>query len=207
MGKIRNRENIIELIDKLNLQMIENKILVLDIETTGFLKAGGKIVEIGIVELDLDSGERKIIFDNVCHETGITKEEVEKSWIVNNSDLTMEEIRYSKNLNKYRDEIQGILNSYPLGCTAYNNAFDFGFLESRGFEFPKKLGCPMKLSTDICKIPSPRGYGFKWPNFEEAYEHFFGKTGYIEKHRGADDSFYEAKLVHELYKQGIFKID
>ena len=33
------------------------KILILDIETTGFLNQGGSIVEIGIVELNLDTGE------------------------------------------------------------------------------------------------------------------------------------------------------
>lgn len=38
-----------------------NKILILDIETTGFLQQGGKIVEIGIVELDLSNGNKKKI--------------------------------------------------------------------------------------------------------------------------------------------------
>ena len=58
------------------------KILILDIETTGFLNSGGKIVEVGMVELDLSNGERKIIFSEVCHENGITKEEVENAWEV-----------------------------------------------------------------------------------------------------------------------------
>lgn len=194
-----------ELIDTFKLES-DKKILVIDIETTGFLNAGGKIVEIGIVELDLETGNRKIIFDKVCHETGITLKEVNDSWIVSNSTLTMEEIRHSDNLNKLKPEIQAILYAYPLGATAYNNAFDFGFLENRGFVFPKKLGCPMKLSTDICKIPKRGGYGYKWPNFEEAHEHFFGKTDYIEQHRGADDAYYEARLVHELYKLKIFTL-
>ena len=35
------------------------KILILDIETTGFLQEGGKIVEVGIVELDLSNGKSK----------------------------------------------------------------------------------------------------------------------------------------------------
>lgn len=43
------------------------KILVLDLETTGFLNENGKIVEIGIVELDLDTGDCKIIYNQVCH--------------------------------------------------------------------------------------------------------------------------------------------
>lgn len=184
-----------------------SKILILDIETTGFLQQGGKIVEVGIVTLNLETGERQIIFDEVCHESGITLEEVEKSWIVKNSDLTIEAIRNSQNLKKLQPQIQAILDLYPLGATAFNNAFDFGFMENRGFVFPKKLGCPMKLSTDICKIPHPTFGGYKWPKVEEAHKFFFGDVGYIEKHRGADDAFYEAEIVLELYKRGVFKID
>ena len=167
-----------------------SKILIIDIETTDFLQRNGKIVEIGIVELDLTNGERDIIYDRVCWETGLTEKEVDDSWIVKNSDLTKEAIRTSDNLNKLKPRIQEIINEYPLGATAFNNVFDFGFLENRGFVFPKKLPCPMKLSTDICKIPSPKGFGFKWPKVEEAHKHFFGEVGYIEKHRGADDAFH-----------------
>jgi DNA polymerase III epsilon subunit-like protein len=183
------------------------KILILDIETTGFLQQGGKIVEIGIVELDLSNGNKKIIFDQVTHEKGITREEVESSWIVSNSTLTSEEIRHSKSLNVLKPEIQSIINSYKNGATAFNNAFDFGFLEDRGIVFPKKLPCPMKLSTNICKLPSPRGVGYKWPKVEEAHLFFFGDIGYVEQHRGADDAFYEADIVMELYKRGIFSLD
>jgi len=182
-----------------------SKILILDLETTDFLQRGGKIVEIGIVELDLSSGSRNIIYDQVCHERLITREHVEKSWIVQNSDLTVEQIRHSPQLSEIFLQVQGILMSYPLGATAFNNAFDFGFMENRGFKFPKKLPCPMKLSTDICRPPSPRG-GYKWPKVEEAHKHFFGDVGYVEKHRGADDAYYEAEIVYELWKRGIFKI-
>lgn len=183
-----------------------SKILVLDLETTGFLNENGKIVEIGIVELNLDNGEKKIIYNQVCHEKGITLEDVEKSWIVQNSDLNVEQIKYSPSLDRIKPTVQTILNDYPLGATAFNNSFDFGFLENRGFVFSKKLDCPMKLSTDICQLPSPRG-GFKWPKVQEAYDFFFGKTDYIEKHRGADDAFHEAEIVYELYKRGIFKLN
>lgn len=184
----------------------ELKILVIDIETTGFLTQGGKIVEIGIVELDLISGAKKCIFDQVMHETGITKEEVENSWIVKNEHMTTEEIRHSKNLDKYRDEIQDIINRYPLGATAYNNVFDFGFLENRGFEFPKKLPCPMKLSTNIVKIEGRYGR-YKWPSAEEAYNFFYPKAEYNELHRGADDAMHEASVIKALYDKKIFTIN
>lgn len=182
------------------------KILVLDLETTGFLNENGKIVEIGIVELDLDTGDCKIIYNQVCHEKGITLEDVANSWIVQNSDLNIEQIKYSPSLDRIKPTVQKILDDYPLGATAFNNAFDFGFMSSRGFVFPNKLDCPMKLSTDICKLPSSRG-GYKWPKVQEAWDFFFGETGYIEQHRGADDALHEAKIVYELYKMGVFKLN
>ena len=73
-----------------------SKILIIDIETTGFLDKGGKIVEVGIVELDTETGSRKIIFDKVTHEKGITRAEVENSWIINNSDLKVEDVKAFK---------------------------------------------------------------------------------------------------------------
>lgn len=182
------------------------KIAIIDIETTDFLSRNGKIVEVGIVELDLLTGERKIVFDKVCHERPITLDEVQNSWIVGNSDLTVEQIRDSPQLKEIGFEIQSIINSYENGCTAFNNAFDFGFMENRGFVFPKKLACPMKLATDICKIPKAKGFGYKWPNVEEAHRYFFGDVGFVEKHRGADDAYQEAAIVYELYKMGIFRI-
>lgn len=183
------------------------KILIIDIETTDFLQRGGKIVEIGMVELDLSNGEKKIIYDEVCYEKGVTLQEVENSWIIKNSTLTVEAIRNSKPLHQLASDIQDIINQYADGATAFNNTFDFGFLEHRGFSFPKKLPCPMKLSTDICKIPHPKTSGYKWPKVEEAHKFFFGDVGYIEQHRGADDAFHEADIVYQLYKMGIFKLD
>lgn len=182
------------------------KILIIDIETTNFLQKGGKIVEVGMVELDLSNGEKKIVFDKVTHEKGITKDEVEGAWIIENSTLTVEDIRTSRRLDKLKPEIQEIIYEYEHGCTAFNNAFDFGFMEHRGFIFPNKLACPMKLATPLCKLPKSWGGGYKWPNVEEAYKFFFGETNFVEQHRGADDAYHEADIVYELFKRGIFKI-
>ena len=108
-------------------------------------------------------------------------------------------------MESVREDVQGILNRYTNGATAFNNQFDFGFMESRGFKFPKKLPCPMKISTNICKIPGP--YGYKWPKVQEAFDHFFGKTDYVEQHRGADDAFHEADIVFKLIQMGKFKLN
>lgn len=183
---------------------MQKRILIIDIETTGFLQKGGTIVEVGMIELDLETGKKEIVFDSVCHEEGITREQVESSWIVANSDLTVEDVRTSPKLKDLIPMIQTIVDQYPLGMTAFNRDFDEKFLTSRGIVFGELLPCPMLISTDICKLPSPRGRGFKWPKVEEAYAFFFPERDYVEKHRGADDAMHEADIVYELYKRGSF---
>ena len=103
-------------------------------------------------------------------------------------------------LNK--EKVQEIFDKYP--ATAYNKKFDFDFLRDRGLVI-RDLPCPMILATDICKIPHANGYGNKWPKVQEAWDFFFPDTGYIEKHRGANDAEHEALIVHELHKLGVFK--
>jgi DNA polymerase-3 subunit epsilon len=116
-------------------------------------------------------------------------------------------VRNAPTFEIVKKEVQKIINSYSAGITAFNNRFDFSFLESRGIEFPKKLACPMLLLTEIMKLPKNNGYsGYKWPSVEEAFKYFFPETQYIEKHRGADDAKHEAMIVYELYKMGIFII-
>lgn len=186
------------------------KILVLDIETTGFLQKGGSIVEIGIVELDLSNGNIKEVYNSLCREEILTAKHREEpfGWIFRNSDLTIDEVRNAPAFEKVKEEVQELINKYPKGCTAYNNTFDFGFLEDRGISFPKKLACPMKLSTSICKIPSTNGYGgYKWPSVEEAFSYFFPEIEYNEKHRGLDDAKHEAMIVYKLFQMGEFKIE
>lgn len=184
-----------------------NKILVLDIETTGFLNQGGSIVEIGIVELNLENGEIKEVFNSLLKEDILTARHRSKpfGWIFENSDLTVEELRNAPKSETVLKEVQEILNKYPLGCTAYNKQFDFGFLRNRGIKV-KDLPCPMILSTDILKLPGRFG-SYKWPKVEEAYDFFFPVNDYSEKHRGLDDAKHEAEIVFELYKRGVFKID
>lgn len=67
---------------------------------------------------------------------------------------------------------------------AHNEQFDYKiiqcFLHRAGFNPDFYSGaqkyCTMMTSTNLCKIPSPSGRGYKWPKLPEAYQHFFGKT-------------------------------
>ena len=182
------------------------EILVIDIETTGFLKQGGSIVEVGMVALDLDTGRKKIVYDSMMREKGIGPKTVARSWIVQNGYIAPDEILTAPPFDSQKAAMQQVLDRYALGATAYNRNFDFDFLESRGLRIRKKLPCPMLLSTPVCKLPKRSG-GYKWPKVEEAWEHFFGPhTGYIEQHLGADDAFHEADIVYALYKQGHYRL-
>ncbi len=180
------------------------KIAVIDIETTGLNPKNDLILEIGIAELDLDAGITDILFDSYVREPTFG-EEHRDSWIFKNSDLSFEEIKKASLLDKFRQELQNIFNKYPI--TAFNKLFDLGFLKARGFEFAHELPCIMLTSTDICKIPHRNGgYGYKWPKAQEAWDFFFPKSDYIEKHRAADDAVHEAKILLELIKLGKFPL-
>ena len=183
-----------------------NKILVIDIETTGFQKQGGSIVEVGIVELDLVTGATEIVIDSLCREDILDERHFREpmGWIFKNSTLRAEEVMAAPRMGDLLPEIQKIVNAYPVGATAYNRSFDFDFLKSRGVRFGVELPCPMKLSTPICQLPPFRYGSYKWPKVEEAWAEFFPNEEYVELHRGADDALHEARIVHELYRRGVF---
>lgn len=178
-------------------------IIVLDIETTNFLNKGGKIVEVGAVSLDLDTGYTEAIFDSLMREPGLTQSDRE-SWIFKNSTLTVEDVREASASELVLQQLQAVIDQYPDGVTAFNRDFDIGFLSSRGIRFPKLQPCPMKVATDVCKVPAAYG-GFKWPKVEECYSIFFPEYEYKEAHRGLSDAIDEAVLVYYLYKQGYYK--
>ncbi|MEA3558644.1 MAG: exonuclease domain-containing protein, partial [Candidatus Thermoplasmatota archaeon] len=107
------------------------RIAIVDIETTGFESRKDLILEIGVVELLLESGETNILFDSIVREKGFGNDHKD-SWVLNNSDLDFEDVRDAPTLKSKKAEIQELLFSYHV--TAYNSTFDFGFLRARGFK-------------------------------------------------------------------------
>ena len=181
-----------------------NKIIVIDIETTGLKWRSDLILEIGIIKLDLDTGDIIIKFDSYVREPEFGDKH-RNSWIFKNSDLDFKGVENAPLLDDLRQGIQEIFLKYPV--TAFNKSFDLGFLKSRGFEFPNELPCIMKTSTNICKIPSPKRWKeYKWPTVQETWDFFFPNTKYIEKHRAADDAAHEAKILYELYQKGLISL-
>ena len=180
------------------------KVAVIDIETTGLDPIIDLILEIGIVELSLITGETKILFDSFVKEPKFG-EEHRDSWIFNNSDLKFEDIENAPLFDNLKKEINEIFNHYPI--TAFNKSFDLGFLEVRDINAPIELPCIMLTATNICRIPSSTGRSkYKWPKCQEAWDFFFPNSDYIETHRAADDAIHEAQILFELFSHGHFPI-
>ena len=181
-----------------------DKVAVIDIETTGKKSERDLILEIGIVELSLATGETKILFDSLVKEPKFG-EEHRDAWIFDNSDLTFENIENAPLFDNLKQKIREICNQYPI--TAFNKSFDLGFLKAREINVPKELPCIMLTTTNICRIPSSTRRGeYKWPKCQEAWDFFFPNSDYIETHRAADDAIHEAKILFELYINGQFPI-
>jgi len=164
------------------------------------------IVEIGIVELDLESGIIKVIFESIVKEPSFT-EKFRDSWIFKNSDLTFQQVEKAPPFDEIAQELQEIFKKYHV--TAFNKEFDLGFLKARNFEILKELPCIMLTASSQIKIKSPwKEYPeeHKWPKVEEAWNFFFPNTYYKEVHRAADDAFHEAKILYEMYKLDYFQI-
>src|SRR6056297_1954030 len=110
------------------------RIAVLDLETTGTKPYLGTIVEVGICMLDLKTGFTTPLLDTLVKEPQFENrfegESLNESWIFQNTDLTPDMVRIAPTWKSIKRKSQKILNKFPV--TAYNTAFDFGFLRSRG---------------------------------------------------------------------------
>lgn len=188
------------MMNKLN----NDKVLVVDIETTGTKQEIDLILEIGIVELSLLTGETKILFNSLVKEPKFGAEHRD-AWIFSNSDLKFKNIENAPPLENLKQKLSEIFIQYPI--TAYNKAFDLGFLKARGINVPKELPCIMETAQNILKIPYKfNSSKYKKPNVQEAWDFLFPKSEYTEKHRAVDDAIHEAKILFELYKRGHFHI-
>ena len=182
----------------------DNKVAVIDIETTGLNPEIELILEIGIVELDLVTGETKVLLDSLVKEPKFG-EEHRKAWIFNNSDLKFEDFENAPLFDDLKQKIRELFNQYPM--TAFNKAFDLDFFKAREINIPKELPCIMQTAQNILKIPYKYDSSkYKRPNVQEAWDFFLPNSKYIEKHRAADDAIYAAKILFELYKRGQFPI-
>jgi len=183
----------------------ENKLLVIDIETTGFDHKKDCILELGIVELNLETGEIKELLDVQFKEKHLRGRH-RKSWIFEQGYMKPEDVRDAKPMEMHFEEIQSIFNKYQGRICAWNRPFDINFLETRGFKFGKNIKDPMRESADYFQIPNKYGQPGKWPSAQEAWDVLFPGITKIEQHRGLDDAVMESKIIYELVKKGVYLV-
>lgn len=181
---------------------MNKEILVLDIETTGLRPNEDLILELGMVKLNLETGEVTPLFDAIFKDSKLTAKH-RNAWIFQNGYMTLEEVRDSKPIENYSVEIQKILDDHSGCITAWNRDFDSAFLEKAGFNLGEAIDCPMKKSVDFFQIEG--AFGFKWPKAQEAWDVLFPNTPKVEAHRGLDDSKMEAAIIFELFQRGVYK--
>ncbi len=170
------------------------KIGIIDIETTGFFEDNGKIVEFGISYYDTVKDEATKGEHFICREQGLNAKD-RQAWVFLNTSLTVEEVRNSKYFNEMHELVQSSINACCY-VTAFNKQFDFTFLRSRGIEIFNEAPCIMEVATNILNLPNKYGYdNYKWPNVNEAWEHYFPSIEYNEIHRALDDSYHEALIA------------
>jgi len=170
------------------------EILIVDIETTGYLVKTDAIIEIGLVLVNTDTNEIKPLFNQVVKDDLFNINKHKNAWIFQNSDLTPEEVQNAKLLKEHYEEIQSLFDKYPV--TAFNKSFDVRFLETKAFKL-NHIKCLMMACVDYVYLKDKRG-NKKRPSVQEAYDHFFPDEKYIEKHRGADDALHEAKILLKM---------
>ena len=172
-------------------------IYVLDIETDHLNFKFGSILEIGIVSLNFLSGEIISVFSSLVQE----KKKINPgAWIFKNSSLNFLDLITAPVLDDLKFEFQKLFLQGEF--TAFNQKFDFGWLESRGFKFPYKFLDPMLILTPIMKL-NHKYYSNKYPSVEEAFLFLF-KEQIKETHRALEDATIEAKIILEMAKKGYF---
>lgn len=169
------------------------KLLVVDIETTGFYVNSDAIVEIGIALVDTKTKKIELVFDQVIKHRNFNSKKHKDAWIFKNTTLTVEEVEKAKPLDEHKKEIQTLFDQYKM--TAYNKSFDIRFLNAAGFKM-NDVKCLMHTATQYSEYKDKNGKTKK-PSVEEIYNQFFMKNGelYVEEHRAGADALDEAKIM------------
>jgi len=175
-----------------------SRLLVIDCEADSKYPERAEILEIGMVLLDLSTGEIQRLFEEIIKPR---REISQNSWIFYNSSLRYEDvINLGVNIDRCRNEIQNILDTYP--ATAYNQSYDFTLLGQYEFEIPYKCSDLMYFATDILKIPYNQ-WKYKWPSVQECLH--FARMNEIEPHRALRDAELEAELIYFFMEKHNFK--
>ena len=154
------------------------------------------ICEIGIVSLDLETGERRVVFNRTCQERPGAHP---SSWVFGNTSLTLDEVTASPFFHDLKPTIQDLFDAKPV--TSWSHDFDLAILESRGLKIPIKFWDPKTTLKHFLKLNHPSGKGHKWPSVQEAHRYFNPDKPLQQTHRAAQDAQIEAQIIHQAVQK------
>lgn len=98
---------------------------------------------------------------------------------------------------------------------AHNESFDLNVMQCAAKRsgwspdlFPGMLTfCTMQRTTNICKIPHPKGWNsFKWPSLDEGYKFFVDPKGFTDAHNALADVNACGDIFWKLVDKEIVKL-
>lgn len=179
---------------------MNKKIAIIILKTISIFDKQGVVVEVGIVSLDLSTGEIVHEFGSVVKADNFN-ESYKKSSSFKSSTLTFENINSAPSFDKKILEITHAVNKPEIiGVTGFDTDFDF-LRESGVIINAPIVACIRKEAQSIIKTPSKRRGGFKKPSLMEAFQYFFKDKKYVCEHRASKDAEDVALIAYEMYKK------
>lgn len=120
--------------------------------------------------------------------------------------------RVGRDLEKVLDEFLDAVESPGTTLVAHNLDYDRGVVGAELVRMKKPLGflalpgiCTMRSTTELCQLPRPGGFGFKWPTLDELHRYCFGRS-YEKVHDAAHDLEACARSFFRLVEAGHLRI-
>jgi DNA polymerase III epsilon subunit-like protein len=121
--------------------------------------------------------------------------------------------RVGRDLSEVLDEFLEEIVRPGTVLVAHNLDYDWGVLASELVRTGKPFSileisgiCTMKSTTEVCCLPRPGGWGYKWPTLEELHTFLFGRS-YEGIHDAAGDLEACARCFSKLLRDGHYPID
>jgi len=182
-------------------------VYVVDTETTGLLGAPkDKIVDIAVCKVTLGDDKVENVYSSIVgHDTGKWNDELKRSWIFENTDLTPDMVNDAPPESKVASDISKILKG--ANVTSFNFQFDFDkFLYREPWSLRNDIvpfRCVMLASKNVCKIPGMYE-DYKYPKLSEAYKMIVkgdpAEIHGVQEHRALSDAIMASHILLELYR-------
>ncbi len=120
--------------------------------------------------------------------------------------------RAGRDLGAVLDEFVEALTSTGTVLIAHNLEYDRNVILAEFVRTKRPLRtielpgiCTMRSTTELCQLPRPGGFGFKWPTLDELHYYCFG-CSYEGAHDAAKDLDACARSFFKLLEAGHFHI-